>query len=75
MMGFSQGETIRIKLKDEMLMLLLRGGVINYIENGVQIRLEQENPLVIIERDKYRDLKRHINQPGILEHIFREIDK
>jgi hypothetical protein len=74
-MSISQGETIRIQLKDEMIMLLLRGGVINYVIGGVQIRIEQENPLVIIDRDKFRDLKRHIYEPSILEHIFREIDK
>jgi hypothetical protein len=75
MIGFSQGQTIRIKLKDEMLMLLLRGGTVNYIENGVQIRIEQENDLVIIKREEYRELKRNINSPGMLEYLFRKIDK
>lgn len=74
-MILSSGETVRIQLNDELLMLLLRGGIVNYVIGEVQIRIEQENPLVIIKRDEYRDLKRNVNNPGILEHIFKEIGK
>ncbi|HAT2149821.1 hypothetical protein SDA16_06935 [Legionella pneumophila serogroup 1] len=74
-MSINSGETIRIQLTDEMLLLLMRGGTVNYIQDQVQIRIEQKTPLVIIDRDDYRDLKRHIYNPAILEHIFGKIDK
>ena len=70
-----QGETVRIKLNDDLLMLLLRGGVVNYVIQGVQIRIEQEKDLVIIEKEYYRDLKRHRDSPYVLEEIFKRIDK
>ena len=74
-MSISQGETVRIQLSDEMLMLLIRGGTVNCIQSGVQIRIEQEKPLIIIDRDDYRDLRRYSHDPSILELIFRKVDK
>ncbi len=70
-----QGETIRIKLNDEMLMLLMRGGQVNYVIAGVQIRIEQEKDLVVIDKQDFRDLKRYHHEPYVLEAIFKRIDK
>ncbi|HAT1964767.1 TPA: hypothetical protein JAG59_002005 [Legionella pneumophila] len=67
--------TINIKLNDECLMLLLRGGTVNHCVDQVCIRIQQEKPLVVIEKEYYVDLKRHIYSPAILEHIFGMIDK
>jgi hypothetical protein len=68
-------EIVRIQLNDEMLMLLLRGGTVNSMHPGVQIRIEPENRMVIINREDYQDLKRHMNSPYILEEIHRNIAK
>ncbi len=71
----TEGKTYTLKLSDDMLMLLLRGGTVNYIIDGIQIRIMQETDLVIIKKQDYRDLKIHRDSPGILSEIFRNIDK
>lgn len=63
-----------IRLSEEMLLMLLRGGVVNYEMNGVRIVLRQAKDLVVIKREDYQDLKRHIREPNVLECIFRNID-
>ena len=63
-----------IGLSDEMLIMLLRGGVVNYKIPGLHVVLRQEKELVVIKRDDYRDLKKHMHEPYILENIFRNID-
>ena len=75
MIDYNNMKVFNIVLNDEMLNLLIRGGVVNHQFNDIKVIVRQEKKLVTIDLDDFIDLKRHVNDPGILTHILRKIDK
>ena len=63
-----------VRLTDENLVLLMRGGVVSVDYGHTFVRVLLKSRLKVINVDDYRALKQNSRNPHALDSIFEQID-